>query len=126
MEENHGLGKDVGQRMPVEHERNYGLGMDALVSVCRHMLVEHERIHGLGMDALVSVMLLEHEQTYWPSQYFVKVVSCGNAPYTVRVSESRLPDESKFLHFAETRSADSTSTSRTSKPSKMREILGGQ
>ena len=72
-----------------EHERNYGLGMDALVSVCswntneimvwawmlwssyalgtrtrlwfghgcsgHRMLWEHERDYGLGMDALVSV-----------------------------------------------------------------------
>ena len=66
------------------------------------MLLEHQRNHGLGVDALVSVMLLEDEQTYWPSQYFVKVVSCRSAAYTVTVSESRLPDESKFLHFAET------------------------
>ena len=78
-----------GQRMLWEHERNYGLGMDALVSVCsgntngimvwawmhlsgyalgtrtelwfghgcsgRRMLLENERNHGLGMDALVSV-----------------------------------------------------------------------
>ena len=127
-----------GQRMLLEHERNYGLGMDALVSVCscnakRNMVwavwawmpwsahsSKHERNYGLGMDALVSVliktqtelwfgmdalvsvMLLEHEQTYWPSQYFVKVVSCRSARYTVRVSESRLRDASKFLHFAET------------------------
>ena len=62
----------------------------------------HEWNYGLGMDALVSVMLFEHEQTYWPLQYFVKVVSCRSVRYTVRVSESRLPDESKFLHFAET------------------------
>ena len=66
------------------------------------MLLEPERNHGLGVDALVSVMLLEDEQTYWPSQYFVKVVSCRGAPYTVTVSESRLPVESKFMHFAET------------------------
>ena len=78
-----------GQRMLLEHERNYGLGMDALVSVCswntngimvwawmlwsayalgtrtelwfghgcsgQRMLLEHERNYGLGMDALVSV-----------------------------------------------------------------------
>ena len=67
----------------------------------QHMLLEHEQNYGLGMDALVSE-LLEEEQTYWPSQYFVKVVSCRSARYTVRVSESRLPDENKFLHFAET------------------------
>ena len=59
------------------------------------MLLEHQRNHGLCVDALVSVMLLEDEETYWPSQYFVKVVSCRSAPYTVTVSESRLPDESK-------------------------------
>ena len=78
-----------GQRMLWEHERNYGLGMDALVSVgsgntdeimvwawmlwsayalgtrtrlwfghgCsgHRRLWEHERDYGLGMDALVSV-----------------------------------------------------------------------
>ena len=78
-----------GQRMLLEHERNYGLGMDALVSVCswntngtmvwawmlwsaysletrtelwfghgcsgQRILLEHERDYGLGMDALVSV-----------------------------------------------------------------------
>ena len=75
--------------MILEHERNYGLGMDALVSVCswntngimvwawmlwsaydlgtrtelwfghgcsaQRMTLEHERNYGLGLDALVSV-----------------------------------------------------------------------
>ena len=63
--------------MLLERERNYGLRMDALVSVCSwntayalgtltelwlghgcagdRMLLEHERNYGLGMDALVSV-----------------------------------------------------------------------
>ena len=56
--------------MLLEHERNYGFGMDALVTVCswntngsmfRHgcsgdrMLLEHERNYGFGMDALVTV-----------------------------------------------------------------------
>ena len=75
--------------MLLEHERNYDLGMDALVRVCSwytngimvwawmlwlayalqtrkelwfghgcsgwRMLLEHERNYGLGMDALVSV-----------------------------------------------------------------------
>ena len=78
-----------GQRMLQKHERYYGLGMDALVSVCSgntngimvwawmlwsayapgtrtllwfghgctgiRMLWEHERYYGLGMDALVNV-----------------------------------------------------------------------
>ena len=60
-----------GQRRLWGHERDYGLGMDALVSVyalgtrtrfwfgygCsgQRMLWEHERDYGLGMDALVSV-----------------------------------------------------------------------
>ena len=78
-----------GQRMLLEHEGDYGLGMDALVSVCswntkgimvwawmlwsahalgtrrelwfghgcsgQRMLLEHEGNYGLGMDALVSV-----------------------------------------------------------------------
>ena len=34
--------------MLLEHEQDYGLGMDALV-------LEHEQDYGLGMDALVSV-----------------------------------------------------------------------
>ena len=49
-----------------KHERFYGLGMDALVSVCstflwlghgcpgNRTLSKHKRHHGLGMDALVS------------------------------------------------------------------------
>ena len=75
--------------MHLEHERNYGLGMDSLVSVCtwntnglmvwawilwwayalgtrtdlwfghgfsrERMHLEHERTYGLGMDSLVSV-----------------------------------------------------------------------
>ena len=78
-----------GYRMLLEHERYYGLGMDALVIVCSwntnvimvwawmlwlsyalgtrtllwfghgcsgyRMLLEHEHYYGLGMDALVSV-----------------------------------------------------------------------
>ena len=36
--------------MLFEHERNYGLGVDALVAVCS---LEHERNYGLGMHALV-------------------------------------------------------------------------
>ena len=76
------------ERTLLEHERNYGLGMDALVSTCswnthgimvwawmhwfayalgtrtelqfghgctgERMLLEHETNYGLGMDALVS------------------------------------------------------------------------
>ena len=59
--------------MLLEHERMYGLSMDALVTVCSwktneimiwawmhgctgdRMLLEHERSYGLSMDALVSV-----------------------------------------------------------------------
>ena len=78
-----------GERMLLKHERNYGLGMHAAVSVCtwntngimvwawmlwssdalgtraeswfvhgccgERMLLEHERNYGLGMDAAVSV-----------------------------------------------------------------------
>ena len=148
-----------GQRVLLEQEGNYGLGMDALVSALIETRTEiwfgqrcsgqrthrnttgikvwawmlgsahsskHEGNYGLGMDSLVSVMLFEHVQTYWPSQYFVKVVSCRSARYTVRFSESRIPDESKISAFCrKRRSADGTSTSRTSKPSKMHEILRG-
>ena len=57
----------------LEHERNYGLGMHALVTECSRntsgimvggmhdacsgdcMLLEHERNYGSGMDALVTV-----------------------------------------------------------------------
>ena len=41
-----------GQRMLLGRERNYGLGMDALV---KRMLLGHERKYGVGMDALVSL-----------------------------------------------------------------------
>ena len=51
----------------------------------QRMLSEPERKYGLGMDALVNVTLLE--------------VSYRNARYTVSVSESRLPDESKLSAF---------------------------
>ena len=78
-----------GHRMLLEHERNYALGMDALVTLCswntngimvwawmlwspyalgtrtelwfghgcsgHSMLLEHEHNYGLGMDALVTV-----------------------------------------------------------------------
>ena len=58
--------------MLLEHERYYGLGMDAFVIACScdRMLLEHERYYGLGsMDALVIAcscdrMLLEHERYY--------------------------------------------------------------
>ena len=80
---------DHGDSMLVEHERNYGLGMDALAIVCSwnthgitvwawmhgspyalgkrmelcglgtdhgdSMLLLHERNYGLGMDALVTI-----------------------------------------------------------------------
>ena len=38
--------------MLLEHELNYGLGMDALVAI--NMLLEQERNYGVGMDALVA------------------------------------------------------------------------
>ena len=64
--------------MLLEHERNYGLGMDAVVTVCswntngimvwawmelwsghgcssHRMLLEHKQNYGLGMDAVVTV-----------------------------------------------------------------------
>ena len=54
--------------MLLEHERNYGLGMDALVTVCSWrtevwfghgcsgdpMLLGHEQNYGLGMNALAT------------------------------------------------------------------------
>ena len=59
----HGCSSD---RMLLEHERSYGLGMDAPVTVCPsdRMLLEHERSYGLGMDAPSDRMLLEHERYY--------------------------------------------------------------
>ena len=52
-----GLGpaKLCGTR-PLQMERgsNYGLGMDALATVC---LLEHELYYGLGMDALVIALM---------------------------------------------------------------------
>ena len=50
--------------MLLEHERNFDLGMDALVTVRSWMLLEHERNCGLGMDAAGRLMLLEHEWKY--------------------------------------------------------------
>ena len=59
--------------MHLEHERNYALGMDALLTPNRihwntgpgctdyRMLLEHERNYALGMDAL-RIDALEHEQ----------------------------------------------------------------
>ena len=44
----------TGHRTFSEHERYYGLGMDALVTV-RRMLSEHYSYDGLGMGALVTV-----------------------------------------------------------------------
>ena len=41
-----------GERMLLEHERNYGLGMDALVTVCSWNM---NGTIGLGMDALFTV-----------------------------------------------------------------------
>ena len=61
-ERNYGLGMDAaGPRMLLEHERNYGLGMDAAGP---RMLLEHKRKYGLGMDAAGPRMLLEHERNY--------------------------------------------------------------
>ena len=59
-----------GHRMLLEHERNYSLGMDALVTLCSgkrtelwfghgcsgdRLLLEHERYHCFGMDVLMTV-----------------------------------------------------------------------
>ena len=70
-----------GYRMLSEHERNYGLGTDALVSICssntngimvwawmsplHRMLSEHDRKYGLGMGALVSVHDLPTRTESW-------------------------------------------------------------
>ena len=50
-----------GDRMLLEHERNYCLGMDAAGP---RMLLEHARNYGLSMNAAGPRMLLEHEQKY--------------------------------------------------------------
>ena len=62
----HGCSSD---RLLLEHERYYGLGMDALIIECSatrmsfwfghgcysdRMLLEHKRYYGLGMDATVT------------------------------------------------------------------------
>ena len=39
--------------MLLEHERNYGSGMDGLG---HRMLLEHERDYGFSMDALVALV----------------------------------------------------------------------
>ena len=56
--------------MLLEHERNHGLGMDALV------LLEHERNYGLGMDAAGARMLLEHERKFGLGMDFL-VIACS-------------------------------------------------
>ena len=101
-----------------KHERNYGLGMDALVSVCSWnrngimvwaWMLWSAYARGIGTELWFGHgcsgqhdALGARTNVSWPSQYLVTVASCRSARYTVRVSESRLPDESKFLHFAET------------------------
>ena len=65
--------------MLLEHERYYGLGMGAVVTVCswntnvptvwhgcsgHRVLSEHERNWGLGMDALVTVC-------YWNTKLII-------------------------------------------------------
>ena len=101
-----------GHRMLLEHERNYGLGMDALVTVCswntngimvwawmlwspyalgtrtelwfghgcsgHRVLLEHERNYGLGMDAGQRV-LLEHERNYGLGMDALVIVCSWNA-----------------------------------------------
>ena len=47
--------------MLLERERNYDLGMDALVTVCSW---KHERNYDLGMGALVTVCSWKHERNY--------------------------------------------------------------
>ena len=42
--------------MLLEHERNFGLCMDALVTDGHSMLLEHERKYGLSMDALLIAL----------------------------------------------------------------------
>ena len=51
--------------MSVEHERSFGLGMDALVTL---LLLEHERYLLLGMDALF--------QSEFVVSYMPAMVSC--------------------------------------------------
>ena len=74
-ERNYGLGMDAaGPRMLLEHEQKHGFGVHALVTACScntngimvwgWMFLEHERNYGLGMDAAGPSMLLEHEQKH--------------------------------------------------------------
>ena len=44
-----------GHRMLLEHERNYGQGIDALVTVCSWNTNGIQRNYGLAMDALVTI-----------------------------------------------------------------------
>ena len=51
-----------------EHERDYGLGMDALVSVCSWNtkgIMVYERKYGLGMDALVSALIKKRTELWF-------------------------------------------------------------
>ena len=48
--------------MLLEHQRNYGLGMDALTGY--RMLLEHVRSYGLGHECTGNRMLLEHLRNY--------------------------------------------------------------
>ena len=77
-----------GHRMLSEHERNYGLGMNALVSVCSfntngimlwawmlwspYMLLEHQQNYG-------HCMLFQHERNYYVSIDALVIVCSWNA-----------------------------------------------
>ena len=45
----------LAEHMLLEHERSYGLGMDALVTVCSLNTTGNIDYYGLGMGALVTV-----------------------------------------------------------------------
>ena len=88
-----------GHRMLWEHERDYGLGMDALVMYAlgtrtglwfghgcsgQRMLWEHERDYGLGMDALVSVQYALGTRTaLWASARGARALGAGGAKLLV-------------------------------------------
>ena len=73
-------------RMQLEHGQYYGLGMDALVTVCpwntdaimfghrcssHRMLLEHGLYYGLGMDALVTACSCStNAMTVWTPKSF--------------------------------------------------------
>ena len=138
-----------GQRMLLEHDGNYGLGMDALVSVCswntKGIMVSAwmlwsayalgtRRELWFGRGCSGQRVLLEHEQkavvsaliktrtelwfghgcsgerdAFGARENFLALAVFRESRKLQKCSIHcrRIPDESKFLHFAETRALPS-------------------